>query len=263
MLAMCDLFPILGNFLFIKTIMQVKTFPVILENTWMLSPKVKHFVFRCTKNPAFTYQPGQFITIHFERDGKMLRRSYSIANIPTDNNCIEFAAGFVENGPGTDLLFNLKPGDTININGPFGRLVLKDDSPKRYILVATSTGITPFRAMTQELKRRMDMNPELHVVILLGVQKREDTLYRDEFLALADLYPRVTFQAHLSREPATDLQDCESSGYVQHAFPELALNPETDRVYLCGNPAMIDESFAWLKDHGFAIQNVIREKYIS
>ncbi len=243
--------------------MQVKTSSVILENTRMLSPKVKHFVFRSTQNPAFDYQPGQFITIHFERDGKMLRRSYSIANIPTHNNYIEFSAGFVENGPGTVFLFNLKPGDSININGPFGRLILKDVIPKRYVLVATSTGITPFRAMLTELKHRLEINPDLHVVILLGVQKREDTLFCDEFLALAAAYPRVTFQAHLSREPVTNLQSHEKPGYVQHAFPELALDPEKDSVYLCGNPAMIDESFAWLKDHGFAIQQVIREKYIS
>lgn len=243
--------------------MQVKTFPIILDDTLMLSPKVKHFIFRSSHDPAFNYIPGQFITIHFERDGKMLRRSYSIANAPSDNNRIEFAAGFVENGPGTDFLFNLKPGDSININGPFGRLILKDEIPSRYIFVATSTGITPFRAMIPEIKRRMDLNAELQIVILFGVQKREDILYSQEFLTLAKEYPRLTFRAHLSREDKDNLLAHEFSGYVQHAFPELDLNPEQDRIYLCGNPAMIDESFTYLKEQGFAIQNVIREKYIS
>ena len=243
--------------------MQVNAFPVKLEDTRMLSPKVKHFVFRSEQNPAFSYLPGQFITIHFERDGKMLRRSYSIANMPADNNCIEFAAGFVENGPGTELLFNLKLGDSIHINGPFGRLILKDDIPKRYIMVATSTGITPFRAMIPELKRRLESHPELNIVILLGVQTCEDTLYRDEFLALAAFSPRITFRAYLSREIIENLREHDYLGYVQHAFPELALNPEQDKVYLCGNPSMIDEAFTHLKDLGFTVQNVIREKYIS
>lgn len=243
--------------------MQVKTFPVILEDTIMLSPKVKHFIFRSNQTPAFNYLPGQFITIHFPHGDKMLRRSYSIANIPSHNNCIEFAAGFVENGPGTELLFNLKPGDSININGPFGRLVLKDDIPKRYILVATSTGVTPFRAMMNEFEQRMKNNPELNITVLLGVQTREDTLYREEFLKLAETYPQFTFRAHLSREPIEHLRAHEYSGYVQHAFPELSLNPAHDKIYLCGNPAMIDESFNYLKEQGFAIQDVIREKYIS
>jgi NAD(P)H-flavin reductase len=43
----------------------------------------------------------------------------------------------------------------------------------------------------------------------------------------------------------------------------LSLNPDEDIVYLCGNPGMIDESFAYLKDKGFALQRIIREKYIS
>ncbi|AHE66351.1 ferredoxin--NADP reductase [Legionella oakridgensis] len=243
--------------------MSVNTFPIILEEAFMLSPKVKHFIFRRIEEPAFHYLPGQFITIHFERDGTLLRRSYSIANVPTQDNRIEFAAGYVEGGPGTELLFNLQPGDTIHINGPFGRLILKDDMPKRYIFVATSTGITPYRAMIPELKRRLQINPELNIVILQGVQKREDILYGNEFLALAATSPRINFRAHLSRETQDNRQSHEYIGYVQHSFDELALNPAEDVVYLCGNPGMIDESFAYLKEKGFAMQSIIREKYIS
>ena len=243
--------------------MQPNTFPVTLVDAFMLSPKVKHFIFKSNQTPAFDYLPGQFITIHFEREGKILRRSYSIANEPVQNNLIEFAAGYVAGGPGTDLLFNLKTGDTININGPFGRLILKDEMPKRYILVATSTGVTPYRAMIVELKNRLQANPDLHIVILLGVQKREDVLYGNEFIALAAQYPRVSFRAHLSREQEQDLCAPEYSGYVQRAFPELALNPQQDIVYLCGNPGMIDDAFAYLKDNGFVMQQIIREKYIS
>jgi len=243
--------------------MQLITFPITLEDAYMLSPNVKHFIFSCLQEPTFNYLAGQFITVHFEHDGKDLKRSYSIANVPTQNNRIEFAAGYVEGGPGTDLLFNLKIGDQININGPFGRLILKDETPNRYILVATSTGITPYRAMLPELKRRIAINPALEVVILQGVQKREDVLYSDEFKALAELLPQVTFRAQLSREQPENLLSHEYLGYVQSAFEELALNPHTDVVYLCGNPGMIDDAFAYLKEHGFAMQQIIREKYIS
>ncbi|KTD65906.1 ferredoxin--NADP reductase [Legionella spiritensis] len=243
--------------------MQVKTFPIVLEEAFMLSPNVKHFIFKRELSPAFNYTPGQFITIHFERDNKILRRSYSIANTPQQNNRIEFAAGYVEGGPGTDLLFHLSPGDTININGPFGRLILKDDMPKRYILAATSTGITPYRSMITELKTRLERNPSLQIVILQGVQKREDLLYPEEFRALAKEHPQVTFRAHLSRENKETLQENEYTGYVQHAFAELEPNPENDVVYLCGNPGMIDDAFRALQERGFAMQQIIREKYIS
>jgi len=261
---MCDFSPILRAFSYCKeSTMQANTFPVVLESAYMLSPNVKHFVFRSKQDPAFNYLPGQFITIHFEHQGKILRRSYSIANTPANDNCIEFAASYVKDGPGTELLFNLKLGDSIQINGPFGRLTLKDEMPKRYVFMATGTGVTPYRAMMEELQQRLDTNPELEVVIILGVQKRGDVLYGEEFLAWAARSPRITFRAHLSREQREDWLPHESQGHVQTAFPDLDLNPERDLVYLCGNPAMIDDTFALLKDKGFSTQHVIREKYIS
>jgi NAD(P)H-flavin reductase len=229
----------------------------------MLSPKVKHFIFKNLSSPDFKYLPGHFITIHLEQNDKIIRRSYSIANALQQNNRIEFAAGYVANGPGTNLLFNLKPKDTINITGPFGRLTLKDDLPKRYILVATSTGVTPYRSMMDELKKRSAAHPDLKVVILQGVQKKEDILYKEEFEALTRQFPNISFRAHLSREAKENLGSNEFAGYVQSAFPELSLNPEQDMVYLCGNPGMIDESFNYLKENGFTTQQIIREKYIS
>lgn len=239
------------------------TFPIKLVETIMLTPEVKHFVFEATQTPAFHYLPGQFITVHFERDGKSIKRSYSIANAPQQNNRIEFTASYIPGGPGTELLFNLKKGDEVQINGPFGRLILKDQIPKRYVLVATSTGVTPYRAMIDELKKRIHEHPELRVVILLGVQTRQDILFAEEFKTLAHDVPQITFRAQLSRQPKDDLIDNEHLGYVQAAFPELSLNPENDVVYLCGNPSMIDNAFEELKTLGFTTQNIIREKYIS
>src|SRR4051812_27219337 len=152
--------------------MPVITFPIRLQETFMLSSNVKHFIFNVEQTPVFTYLPGQFITVHFVREDKMLKRSYSIANAPSQNNIIEFAAGYIEGGPGSEFLFDLKPGSSIDISGPFGRLVLKDEIPKRYILVATSTGVTPYRSMLDELKRRLQSHPQLKIVILEGVQTR-------------------------------------------------------------------------------------------
>ena len=241
--------------------MQLTTFPLRLEKAVMITPKVKHFVFRCELTPAFRYEPGQFITIHFEHEGKALKRSYSIANAPTENNQIELAAGYFANGPGTELLFNLKEGDCLQASGPYGRLTLKSDLPKRYVLVATSTGITPYRAMLPELKKRLEAHPELQVLILQGVQHRADLLYPDDFQNFAKDNPRTQFRSCLSQEKS--LQINESKGYVQHDFAARNLNPAEDVVYLCGNPGMIDDAFTQLKEQGFSLTQIIREKYIS
>lgn len=244
--------------------MQLNTFPIILEDSFMISPKVKHFRFQCERDETFQYASGQFITIHFEKDGSKLRRSYSLANPPKQDNTIEFAAGYVEDGPGTELLFNLKPGDKININGPFGRLLLRDTAPHRYILVATSTGVTPYRAMIPDLTEMLQKDSGMKIDILLGVQNREEILYADDFNAFAQAFPKqVRFIPCLSRQPEEELLEGERVGYVQHAFQELKPNPADDLVYLCGNPGMIDEAFDYLKELGFTTKEIVREKYIS
>ena len=227
----------------------------------MLTPSVKHFIF--TPSKPIDYVPGQFITIHIQRDDKTLRRSYSLASPPSARHVLEFDAGFVKNGPSTELLFNLKPGDTLETTGPFGRLTLKEADPARYILMATSTGVTPYHAMLPELSKRIKANPQLRVVILQGVQTQADLLYQADFLAFANQSPQITYRAHLSRATPDSIGDSEHLGYVQTSFPELNLNPEEDIVYLCGNPGMVDAAFSELKDKDFAIQRIVREKYIS
>ncbi len=243
--------------------MPIKTFTLQLEWAEMITPNVRHLAFRTVEGEAFTFVPGQFIRIQFTTtDGHELKRSYSIATISSESDLIEFAAGYVEGGPATHFLFGLQPGDTMTASGPFGRLILKDEQPKRLILVATSTGITPYRAMLPELVARIQThNMEIHV--LEGVQYKRDVMYANDFLAAAKQQANFHFHAHLSREKETDLDDYESCGYVQTSFDTLQLNPETDIIYLCGNPNMIDNAFEDLKARNFEIKNIRREKYIS
>ena len=243
--------------------MPIEMFQFQLENAQMISPRVKHFVITPTDHTIFNYQPGQFITIHFEHQGKILRRSYSIANAPRTDNRIEFAASYVESGPGSEYLFHLQAGDPLQISGPFGKLLLKDPPPQRYIFLATSTGITPYRAMLPALQQQMHTNPNLSVVIFQGVQKQADILYAKDFLNLAQASSRVLFRAYLSRETPAPAPEYIHYGHLELGFADLKLNPEQDYIYLCGNPSMIDESFDLLKNKGFSTQQIVREKYIS
>lgn len=243
--------------------MPIKTVKLTLKWAENITPNVRHLAFSYDDPAIFQFTPGQFITIFVETAEKTLKRSYSIATIAKQSDLIEIAAGYVKDGPGTQLLFGLQPGDSVTAAGPFGRLVLRDeDQPKRFIFVATSTGVTPYLSMLPQLSERL-AKQDIEAVVLQGVQKRQDLLYADKFLQFAEQHDNFTFRAHFSREQLTDAKPHEFAGYVQSAFEDLSLNPEHDIVYLCGNPGMIDQSFDWLKEHGFAPQNVRREKYFS
>jgi ferredoxin-NADP reductase len=243
--------------------MAVKTFPIKLTWSQMLTPKVKHLAFSREDSEKLNYIPGQFISIHFEHDSKAIRRSYSIATKPGASDLIEFAMSYVPGGPASELLMNLKEGAELTCSGPYGRLILRDEPLQRLFLMATGTGVTPYRAMLPELQQRMQANPELKVILLLGVQYRQDQLYAEEFLDFAKQNPNFEFRIYFSRDDLPCKLSHEYKGYVQHAFDTLNMQPDTDVIYLCGNPNMIDDAYNILKELGFATQQVRREKYVS
>ncbi len=234
---------------------------LVLKWAEMIAPEVRHLAFALESDEPFVFIPGQFITLMIQSNDKLLRRSYSIANRRSCENLIEFAAAYVKGGIATQLLFNLQPGEKVTATGPFGRLILRDEQPARYILMATGTGVTPYRAMLNEIADRLEKQPELQIVLLFGVRKPEELLYREEFVNLAKINPRFDFKAYYSRAPSQ--QAYEYQGHIQNSFADISPNPEKDIVYLCGNPNMIDDTFALLTQLGFPTQNVRREKYIS
>ena len=59
------------------------------------------------------------------------------------------------------------------------------------------------------------------------------------------------------------MHDYQHKGYVQTGFDNYNLDPETDMIYLCGNPGMIDAAYEILLAKGFTARTVRREKYIS
>lgn len=236
---------------------------LVLKESHKITPNVLHMTFIDEKEQPRSFIPGQFITFHFEHNGETLRRSYSIATRPDQNpQLIEIAVGYFPEGPATELLFNLKPGASLHTTGPFGRLTLREEKIDRYILVATGTGVSPYRAMIPEIKQRI-LNENLRVDVLLGVQSREHLLYGKDFLELASTCPGFNFHACYSRGIALDLAPHEKLGYVQQQFDALNLNPAADVVYVCGNPAMVDDAFSLLKEQGFDIKQIRREKYVS
>jgi ferredoxin-NADP reductase len=243
--------------------MSIQQFSMTLVRAEMISPHVKQFAFKLEQGKLLEFVPGQFITLQVPAGEKPLRRSYSIASIPGQDELLEFAAGYVENGPATQFLFNLAPGDEVQAIGPAGRLILREDEqPKRYIFAATSTGVTPFRSMLKQLEQRLQTS-NLQVVLLLGVQYRADLIYGADFIEFARRHPNFEFRAQYSKDALAHPLAFEHQGHVQLAFDELQLNPDQDIVYLCGNPEMIDQAYTKLQSLGFATAQVRREKYIS
>ncbi|MSV36023.1 MAG: FAD-dependent oxidoreductase [Bryobacterales bacterium] len=218
-----------------------------------IAPGVRHFVFEAPELPRLSFTPGQFVSLSGAVDGKTITRAYSIASPPSAGNRFELCLNRVDLGTFSPHLFDLAPGATVEMGAPLGTFTLRE--PLRdSLLVATGTGIAPFRSM---LMTRLNLDSPA-ITLLFGVRHESHLLYREEFEALSRQYPQFRFWPTLS-QPGPGWKG--RAGRVQAHLPE-ALGGRTDiDIYLCGLQAMVDEVRQVLKGMGFDRKQIRYEKY--
>lgn len=252
----------------VGTPVAIQHFPLKLVSRRMLAPTVGHYTFLRDDGQPLDYIPGQFIQVHFQyADGTGTKRSYSLATIHDHalgpGEAVEIAVSYVPGGAATALFEGLDIGGTVDASGPFGRFCLMpSDSNRRYLLIGTGTGVTPYRAMLPQLETLMRQRG-VEVVLLFGARTPAELLYSDEFRAFADQHPKFRFVPCFSRELPDNPHPDVRQGYVQQHLAEFAPDLAHDIAYLCGNPNMVDACFETLKGFGLPVPQIRREKYVS
>lgn len=240
-------------------------FELKLNTINFLNENTVHFNLDILNQQKLTLIAGQFLRLLFQQDGEEVFRSYSIANVLKDNtdtiDSIELAVSWVTGGLATNNLSSMKIGDTIHASAPYGRFCLNDKKWQRYFLIATGTGVTPYRAMASELMHRIK-NENAQVFVVMGARDETGLLYADEFRdnAKTENYHYITC---LSRSTLQNPSTLDLQGHVQSYLQTMDFNPENDIAYLCGNPEMVDEAFTLLKEKGLPVAQIRREKYVS
>lgn len=224
-----------------------------LVESHVIAPEVRHFTFEIPELDTFPFQAGQFVSFTHEINGRKITRAYSTAAPPSGNR-FELCLNVVKEGLFSPHLFSMRPGETVEIKGPYGVFVWRT-SGRDCILVATGTGIAPFRGMLQE---RLPHERERRFTLIFGVRYEASILYRQEFEALAAEHRNFTFQPTLSR-PGEDWPGLR--GHVQpHVLAAIGDRRDID-IYICGLKAMVDDLRARLKEQGFDRKQIIFEKY--
>jgi len=219
------------------------------------------FSFTTTRSTGLRFKNGHFVMIGLEVEGRPLLRAYSLAS-PNYEEHLEFYSIKVPNGPLTSRLQHLKPGDQILVGTkPTGTLVLNTLRPgKRLYLLSTGTGLAPFLSIVRDPETYDRFE---HVVLAHGVRVTEELGYaqylkhelpQHEYLGeqvreKLRYYPTVTRESFENQGRLTDLLQ---SGKLCADLGLPDLDPEHDRVMICGNPNMLDELVQELKRRGFA-----------
>jgi ferredoxin--NADP+ reductase len=145
-------------------------------------------------------------------------------------------------------------------NKPTGTLVLSHLRPgKRLYLLATGTGLAPFMSIVRD--------PDTYerferVVLVHGVRHAKELGYNDyirnelpQHEYLGDTiqekllyYPTVTREPYVNQGRITELM---KSGKLCADLGLPDLDPEHDRVMICGSPSMLNDTVTELESRGF------------
>jgi ferredoxin--NADP+ reductase len=198
--------------------------------------------------------------IGLNHEDRPLLRAYSIVSANYEDE-LEFFSIKVPDGPLTSKLQHLKVGDEIYVNSkPTGTLTVDNLLPgKRLYMLSTGTGLAPFLSIIRD--------PEVYeqydkIILTHGVRTVNELAYRElitEHLPKHEFfgeevsekliyYPTVTREKYATQGRLTDLM---ISGALFKSVGQPPLNPDEDRVMLCGSPSMLKDCVTILDDLGF------------
>lgn len=242
---------------------QIHAFPVPDGMFAQTVTQVQHyddrlFRFRITRPASFRFRSGEFVMIGLPNAAKPVMRAYSIASPAWDDE-IEFYSIKVPDGPLTEHLQRIQPGDTVLMKRkPTGTLVLDALLPgQRLYMFATGTGIAPFASLIRD--------PETYekfaqVILCHTCRDVAELTYGADLVRdlradplVGEMAGGLIHYATTTRENAARMgrqTDLMASGQL---FADLGLppiHPDTDRGMICGSMEMLRDTKSALEGFG-------------
>lgn len=199
---------------------------------------------------------GQYFVFRFlDGPGWSRGNPYSLSASPAPDRLRVTAKAA---GDGSSRLARLRPGTRVAVEGPYGRLTAERRVTGRVAMFACGIGITPLRALLEELDyRRGD------AVLVYRAHSEGDLVFRDELEQLARrrgitvhyvLGPRLRGRASWLPEGAGSWSD---AGAVRQLVPEIS---QYD-VFVCGPDRWMDAACAAVTAAGLPADQLHQERF--
>jgi|TARA_R110000850_G_scaffold277133_1_gene423317 ferredoxin--NADP+ reductase len=188
-------------------------------------------------------------------------RAYSMVNGP-DQTPLEFYSIVVPEGEFSPRLAALKPGDTIYIdNTVFGFLTADRFEPGGTLwMIATGTGLSAYLSMLNDPATWAAFD---QIILIHGVRTKDELAYSEEIRqwqansGTQALPAKFVYLAIPTREPMPGVPQQRITTLIENGeLEKLAhcpLDPDRNKIMLCGNPEMLADARVILKKKGFAV----------
>lgn len=151
--------------------------------------------------PAFRYEPGQFVTLLLRRGDALVKRSYSLTSAPETGPGLQITVKRL--GPVSDgLVDSVHVGDEIEVLPPEGSFFR---GPVRkatdYLLFAAGSGITPFVSIAASV---LATRPEARITLIYANSDERSVMLMDRLDRLQRRSPDRFSVVHVLSRPAAD-----------------------------------------------------------
>jgi CDP-4-dehydro-6-deoxyglucose reductase/terephthalate 1,2-dioxygenase reductase component len=209
-----------------------KTFSVKVFRNTLAADDVSVLQLRLPAGQRARFKAGQYLQVTLP-DGS--RRSYSMANPPHESDMLQLHIRHVPGGQFTKIVPQLKPGDFLEVELPFGSFELREESTAPMLCIAGGTGFAPVKSLLDDLMKKRVERP---VTLLWGGRTRTGLYLLSAVDRWKKMLPGFSFIAALeSAEDAAALAGFH--GRVDEAVLERCGDLSGHEVYCCGSPPMV------------------------
>ncbi len=199
-----------------------------------------------------------------------VERAYSMANYPEEEGIIMLNVRIASPPPGTQgispgvmssYIFNLKPGDEVEISGPFGEFFAKETEAEM-VFVGGGAGMAPMRSHIFDQLSRIKTNRKIS--FWYGARSKKEMFYVNDFDTLAAENDNFEWHVALS-DPQPEDDWTGETGFIHNVLLENYLNeheaPEDCEFYMCGPPMMNAAVIDMLHNLGVEDENIMLDDF--
>lgn len=214
---------------------------------------------------GLNYQPGQFITLILNIDGKKVRRAYSLCSSPFVGELPAVTVKKVEGGLMSGFVnASIKAGDELEVMEPMGSFVTSyNGSQRRHIVMfGGGSGITPLMSITKSVLAK---EPQSVVSLVYCNRDEHSIIFRSELERLQSEYPgrlnvvHVLENASGNLKSRTGLLTVPMVTQLLDELPQWSLT-ETS-FFTCGPAPMMDIVLEGLDKAGIGAELIKRESF--
>jgi propane monooxygenase reductase subunit len=177
------------------------------------------------------FRPGQYVDIGIP--GTDESRSFSMANLPSDDGRLEFMIKLYPGGAFSSLLADgaLQVGDELDVTGPYGVFTLREND-RPILFIGGGAGMAPILSLLRSMAERGVARP---AVYYYGAREEQDLFHLEELKGLETMLPGFRFV------PALSDSDWEGeTGLITDVVERSEQGLDGVDAYLCGPPPMVD-----------------------